>query len=369
MRSFTITRRFVIFSLLLALTLCLCIVLSIEYFGRSSWERQPSAALILANPKDAPGWPREIARGLQEACDMTGYNLYIEENVSITDGSLQKVTERLAKKGVRDIFLANPGYQQGLEAMARKYPQVSFHVNSVGEMPSQHMLSYSVRYYEARYLAGLLAGLHSRSGIIGYVGPFPATDTRRDLNAFALGAQKARPGVRVLVAWTGEWMNPEKEHEALYRLKVENADVVTYFLASQNLAKEAQALEMDYIDFHHPDLLDWPSHCLAAMETDWARVYADLLRLNLHGQSDLTYWRGMAEGVLSLRLAKKISPAEETLVLRARSELLKGQPVFSGQIEDGEGRLRCREGEVMANSSLLSDMNWLVKGVEVIDAR
>lgn len=368
MRSSTITRRFVIFSLLLALALCLCVVLSIEYFGRSSWERQPSVALILASAKDAPGWPREIAWGLQEACDITGYNLYIEENVSITDNNLQKVTERLAKKGVRDIFIANPGYQHNLEAMAYKYPQVSFHANSVGEVPSQHILSYSVRYYEARYLAGLLAGLHSKSGIVGYVGPFPATDTRRDLNAFALGAQKARPGVRVLVAWTGQWIDPEKEHEALYRLRVENADVVTYFLSSQNLAREAQAMEMDYIDFHHPGL-NWPSHCLAAMETDWARVYADLLRLNLHGQSDLTYWRGMAEGVLSLRLAPKISPAEEALVLRARSELLKGQPVFSGQIEDGEGRLRCREGEVMANSSLLSDMNWLVKGVEVIDAR
>ena len=368
MRSSTITRRFVIFSLLLALALCLCVVLSIEYFGRSSWERQPSVALILASAKDAPGWPREIAWGLQEACDITGYNLYIEENVSITDNNLQKVTERLAKKGVRDIFLANPGYQQNLEAMAIKYPQVSFHANSVGEVPSQRMLSYSVRYYEARYLAGLLAGLHSKSGIVGYVGPFPATDTRRDLNAFALGAQRARPDIRVLAAWTGQWIAPDKENKALYRLKAENADVITYFLASQNLAREAQALEMDYIDFHHPGV-HWPSHCLAAMETNWARVYADLLRLNLRGQSGLTYWRGMAEGVLSLRLGQKIPPAEETMVLRARNEILKGQPIFSGQIEDIEGRLRCREGEVMANNSLLSDMNWLVKGVEVIDAR
>ena len=93
MRSSTITRRFVIFSLLLALALCLCVVLSIEYFGRSSWERQPSVALILASAKDAPGWPREIAWGLQEACDITGYNLYIEENVSITDNNLRAYAE------------------------------------------------------------------------------------------------------------------------------------------------------------------------------------------------------------------------------------------------------------------------------------
>lgn len=368
MHSLTRTRRFVIFSLLLALALCLCILLSIEHFGHSSWERHPSAALILASAKDDPGWPREIALGLQEACDVRGYSLYIEENVSSTDGSLQKVTERLAKKGVRDIFLANPDYQNSLEAMARKYPQVNFYAHSVGGTLSRQMLSYSVRYYEARYLAGLLAGLHSRSGTIGYIGPFPVTDTRRDLNAFALGAQRARPGVRVLATWTGQWMAPEREHEALYRLKVEGADVITYFLPSQNLAREAQALEMDYIDFHRPGGR-WPGHCLAAIETNWAGVYADLLRLNIHKQVSPLYWRGLREQVLTLHLAESLPPAEEALVLRARNELLKGQAIFAGQIEDREGRLRCREGEVIANSSLLSDMDWLVKGVEVIEAR
>jgi basic membrane protein A len=288
--------------------------------------------------------------------------------VNSDDNSLAQVTENLVNKGVKKIFLANPGYQHNLEAIARRYPQVEFYANSVGETISDRMFNYSMRYYEVRYLAGMLAGLHSQTGIVGYMAPFPALETRQDVNAFALGVLKVRPEARILVQWTGQWISPEKENKALYILKHEGADVITYFAASQHPAQEAAALGLDYIDFHSAGLKT-PPHCLASIETDWQQVYGKLLHINGHKTANKVYWQGILDDVITLRLAPNLSPREEALVLRARQELLQGYPVFSGNIVDRDGHVRCQEGEVIANNSLREKMDWLVKGVEIIETR
>ena len=77
----------------------------------------------------------------------------------------------------------------------------------------------------------------------------------------------------------------------------------------------------------------------------------------------------MLDEVINLRLSPGLTPREEALVLRARQELLQGYPVFSGNIVDREGRVRCQEGEVIANNSLREKMDWLVKGVEIIETK
>ena len=108
-------RRFAIMSLLQAIAILICVVLSIQYFGRKAQDEKPSVALILASAKETPGWPRDISLGLQAACDQLDYNVYIEDNISTEGQSLREVTEKLVHRGVKHIFLANPGYQQELE--------------------------------------------------------------------------------------------------------------------------------------------------------------------------------------------------------------------------------------------------------------
>lgn len=360
-------RRFAIMSLLQAIAILICIILSIQYFGHKAQGEKPSAALILAYSKDTPGWPRDISLGLQAACDQLNFNIYIEDNVSTEGQNLQEMTEKLVHKGVKHIFLANPGYQRELELLARKYPLVNFYANSVGESISYEMINYSVRYYEVRYMAGVLAGLRTQSGIVGYVAPFPASETRRDLNAFALGVQSVRPDAKIRVRWTEYWLNYKREEECIYGLKHEGADVITYFGASQHPADEAQKLGLDYIDFHNASTR-LPSHCLAAIETDWQKIFVELLRQNLQREGNTIYWHGMLDGVVSLRLAKDLLPKETALVIGTRQKIYAGFPVFSGRIVDQYGFLHCMEGEAI-DSTTLRQMGWLVKGVEIIESR
>ena len=360
-----LSRRFRILSILQAVAVCICIFLSVQYFGHETRNDKESAALILASTKETPGWPADIAQGLQSACDKLDYDVYIEDNIS--PENLSQVVDKLVHRGVKYIFLANPTYQNNLEPLATAYPNVTFYANSVGESVSYNMISYSVRYYEVRYMAGVLAGLHTKSGIVGYVAPFPAPETRRDINAFALGVQSVRPDARVMVRWTQQWMNPQREKEAVYQLKLSGADVMTYFQATHVAGDEAQAQGLDYIDFH-PNESHLTEHCLAAVETDWQQVFTRLLQENIQKEGSHIYWQGMLDGVVKLRLARNLTPKEEAMTIRTRQRIYDGYPVFSGNIIDQYGNAKCREGEAI-NSYLLRQMDWLVKGVEIIESR
>lgn len=361
-----LSRRFAILSLLQGVAIFACIFLSIQYFGQGAQEKTDGVAIILASPKETPGWPSTISRGLQAACDQLDYHLYVEDEVDAAQ--LPAVTDKLVHRGVKHIFLANPSYQSSLELLAQKYPHVNFYANSVGETVSSSMVSYSMRYYEVRYMAGVLAGLHTKTGTVGYIAPFPSLETRRDLNAFTLGVQSVRPDVQVLVRWTEYWINPAREQEAVYILKHAGADVMTYFLASNNAALAAQSQNLDYIDFHANDSHLAPN-CLAAIETDWQKVFVDILHNNVNQQEKVTYWKGMLDKVITMRLSPRLTPTEEALTIRTREKILQGYPVFSGTITDQHGDIRCREGEAIAASELQRHMNWLVKGVEIVESR
>lgn len=367
MNRYVLTRRFIIFSLIQAFILILCIWLSVERFGDSIWQRQESVALILASRKEAPGWPREMSWGLQRVCDELDYDLYIEDGVPVGSGECQRVVEKLVAKGVKRIFLANPGYQEEIEALAARYPQVSFFANSVGETVSDSILDYSVRYYEVRYLAGVLAGMRTHTGVVGYVAPFPSVETRRGINAFALGVQSVRPEARIILKWTGQWISPEREHEAVYRLKLEGADVLCYFAATRTIAEEAERQGLTYIDFHKSPYRS--GNCLAAIETDWQAVFTDLLRMNSRQEEERVYWRGMFDRVVWLWPVDRLTPQEETAFVRARTALWQGYPVFSGNIVDQAGVLRCSAGEVLPDSDIRGRMDWLVRGVELVESK
>ena len=179
--------------------------------------------------------------------------------------------------------------------------------------------------------------------------------------------QSVRPDAKIRVRWTEYWLNNKREEECIYGLKHEGADVITYFSASQHAAEEAQKLGVDYIDFHHASSR-LPSRCLAAIETDWQKIFVELLRQNLQRDSHTIYWHGMLDGVVSLRLSNKLLPKETAMVIGTRQKIYAGFPVFSGRITDQYGVLRCMEGEAL-DGTALRQMSWLVKGVEIIESR
>ena len=71
-----------------------------------------------------------------------------------------------------------------------------------------NLATYTGRFYEGRYVQGMIAGKMSKSGIVGYVGSFPIPEVVSGINAFMLGAQSVKPNIKIKIIWVNELVRP-----------------------------------------------------------------------------------------------------------------------------------------------------------------
>jgi len=93
------------------------------------------------------------------------------ENVSEGPDSERSI-EQLARAGNKLIFTTSFGYMEPTLKVAKKYPNVHFE-HATGYKRDKNMSTYSGRFYEGRYIQGIIAAKMSKSGVLGYIGSFP----------------------------------------------------------------------------------------------------------------------------------------------------------------------------------------------------
>src|SRR5213079_998479 len=121
--------------------------------------------------------------------------------------------ELVAQQGAGLVFATSFGYLDPALRVAAEFPAARFE-HAGGYKSAPNLATYDARYYEARWLAGWLAGRTSKSGIAGYVAGFPVPEVVQGINAFALGMRAANPKATVGVVWLDTWFDPAKERDA-----------------------------------------------------------------------------------------------------------------------------------------------------------
>ena len=341
-------------------------------FSSSTFDQpQPKAGIVLLGGTDEEGWNAPQYRGIRKACDNMRIELLTKQRI-IGEGACTKAVQELADEGAGMIFLASYSYSEEAQEFVRKYPQIAFGTNSA-ECHARNMTSYFVRMYQGRYLAGALAGMHTKSNVIGYVAAMQNSEVNRGINAFALGVQQTNPNARVVVMWTGSWQYEEKEASEARRLITEaGADILTYHQDEPAAANVAEELGIDYIGYYedlgkHP----WRSeHALTSVICNWDRYYEDIIRRYLKGELNYVdkQWVGMEAGFVELcEFSPAVTKEEQARLEQLKQAMLTGRFIFAGEIYDRQGNLRCRADESIRDDRLLQHMDWLVKGVDVLE--
>ena len=100
--------------------------------------------------------------------------------------------------GCQVIFTTSARFLESSIRACIRYPEIRI-LNCSLNTYSGHLRTYYGRLYEAKFLVGLLAGILSERGRIGYIADFPLPGTAASVNAFALGVQMVCPDARVLL--------------------------------------------------------------------------------------------------------------------------------------------------------------------------
>ncbi len=354
--------------LVLAVIVLLIILVLIATVGRKQKETSKIGFIMTGSIEDI-GWNGMHYQGVRYACDKLETELLVKENVKEGTGRCAEAIEELVAEGASMIILTSYSYPMEVEQVVKNYPEISFYGISA-ECFSDNMTSYFGRMYQARYLAGIVAGMQSQSGQLGYVAAMPNSEVNRGINAFTLGARSVNPQAQVHVIWTGEWDNAALEEQATKKIIADtDADVITYHQNRHHVAQIADEAGVYSIGYNQ--ITDGLSEkYLTAAVWDWNTLYFEIIREFIQGKSNSvkSHWFGMDTGVVKLAEYSEAVTAETIqAVEQAKEKMIAGKDVFSQMIYDNQGNLRCDEGEAIRDEILLEKMDWFVDGVVIYE--
>ena len=349
--------------LVVAATFC-----SVFFFGRET-EDVVKIGFILSGSCEEKGWNGIHYQGYKASSEKLGTRILVKENVKEYTGECETAIHDLVKQGANMIILSSYGYSEEVFDVVQQYPQIVFYGNS-SEYHAQNLTSYFARLYQARYMAGIVAGMKTKTNQIGYVAAMENNEVNRGINAFALGVRKVNPDAVVHVVWTDSWDNEQLEREAAKNLiEKMDTDVITYHQNQDFAAREADKNGVYSIGYHVPNT-ELSSKYLTAVVCNWEILYEEIMKQYLQGNANSieNYWIGLDYNAVGLSdFSDEVSGEILQVLEREKEQILEGKDVFSGVIYDNKGMMRCDEGEIIRDKVLLEEFDWFVEGVEIYE--
>lgn len=260
---------------------------------------------------------------------------YVE---SVPEGAdAERVITQMAIQGVDIIFATSFGYMDQMLNVAKKFPDIKFE-HATGYKTAPNMAVYSSKFYEGRYVQGVIAGHMSKNGKAGYIASFPIPEVIRGINAFYLGATSVNPDFDIDIVWVNTWYDPAKEGDAAKVLISQGADIITQHTDSTaplQIAQQEGILGFGQAsDMHHFA----PDSQLTAIIDDWGPYYVARVMAVIDGTwESADTWGGMDTGMVKMAPMTNMSPeiAEEALAIAKKIHDGELDP-FNGKFTVGE---------------------------------
>ena len=285
------------------------------------------------------------------------------ENVPET-ADAERVIRQMINDGNKLIFGTSFGYMNYMQKLAKEYPNVKFE-HATGYKSAPNMTNYNIRFYEGRYLAGMLAGGATKSNVIGYVAPFPIPEVLQGINAFTLGAKSVNPKIQVKVVWTNAWYDPPKDTDSAKTLIGQGADVLTQHTNTSAVASAAEAAGKMVIPYNSDMKSVAPNAQIAALVLNWGPYYAKKINQALENKwENKPVWMHLKEGAISLENISDKVPADVVKKMEeVKAKINSGEfHPFTGPIKTNEGKEAVKAGETLPDDKLVT-MNYYVDGV------
>ena len=135
------------------------------------------------------------------------------------------VMRQYAQSGKFDIIFAQAAFTDQIKTLKDEFPNILWVVSGSGnELLGGNVYNIYMRIHEPSYLEGVVAGMMTKTDVIGVLGLFPADDVDDDANAFIAGAKSVNPDVKAKVTFIETWYDPALAQEATNALIAAGAD-------------------------------------------------------------------------------------------------------------------------------------------------
>ena len=349
-------------------------------------------AIYINSKNDTAGYTFAHHSGITAAMEELGLDvetqLFIVDEVPEDKQAVLDAVDTLVGEGAQIIFGISFGYIDALEEAAGEYTDVIFSHGTGYKANETNFNNYFGRIYQARYLAGIAAGLKSlevENNNVGYVAAHTTdyAETASGINGFALGVQAVNPDAKIYVKNLNNWA--DEVNEKAYAEELINSfgcGVISQHCDSaqpQIAAENAGVFGCGYNSDLTPDapkahltsaIWNWNVYYRTAMEAAMACEDASQFVEKMGGNA---YYGGLAEGFVDVsELSENCAAGTDKAIAAVKEMMVNGEwDVFSGvklniTVADGEATVEKVDAALESNGYQYVDGDFKVAMDDVV---
>lgn len=346
----------------------------------------------IGDPADGSGYSytHDLGiQGMQKNLGLSDDQIVRQLNISDSDTTaIRNAIEDCIAQGCNVIFGTSYGYMDTMEALANEHPDVIFSHGTGYKSNGSNLNNYFGRIYQARYLAGIAAGLKTKTNKIGYVSAYGTelAETCSGINAFALGVQSVNPDAVVYVKELQSWFDPANETAYAEALINMGCDVISQHCDTANPQIAAEKAGVFGCGYNSDMTKDAPKAHLTATIWNWDVYYTAAVQAIIDGKwvEFGNYYKGVKEGLCDVSpLSDNCVPGTQEKIDAVKALYNDGSwDVFTGvklsfdennnviktdaALKDNTGKeIVPAGGPSVEDSVITGSMNYFVEGVEV----
>ena len=281
-------------------------------------------------------------RAMVENLGLSEDQVMYKFNISEYGSDCQDAAKELADEGCSIIFGNSFGFEDQMYQVAAQYPEVQFcHATGYKAATSglDNVHNYFASIYEARYVAGVVAGMKLQQMIdegtitaeeakIGYVGAFPYAEVKSGYTAFYLGARSIVPSVTMEVKYTNSWSSMDAEKETADALIDRGCVLISQHADTTGAPSACDAKGVYCVGYNISMIPTAPDHALTSSRVNWGSYYTYAVKSIIDGTEIAVDWcQGYAEdAVLLTELNEKaVAPGTAEKVAEIEAALKAGE--------------------------------------------
>lgn len=321
---------------------------------------------VYVSPIGDAGWTYQHDLGRKAVEQALGAKVVTKYVENVPEGAdAERVIRELAASGHKLVLTTSFGFMNPTIKVAPQFPNVAF-MHATGYKSAKNVGIYNARFYEGRYLAGIVAGKMTKKNVAGYVGAFPIPEVLQGINAFMRGMRSVNPKAEMKVVWVNSWFDPGKEREAALTLIAQGADVVSHHTDSTAVVQAAEEKGVWAVGYHSDMSKFGPKAHLTAATHHWDGIYLKAAQDVLAGKwKPENVWGGIKDKMVKLAPISAAVPAEvKDQVGKVEKDIVAGRfHPFAGPLKDNEGKERVAAGKTMTDDAM-QKMDFYVEGVQ-----
>ncbi len=334
--------------------------------ARPAWAAEPmKVGFVYVGPIGDLGWTYQHDQSRLAAVKHFGDKIKTTFVENVPEGpDAEKVMADLANSGHQLVFTTSFGFMNYTVNAAKRFPKVYWE-HATGYKRAPNLSTYNIRFYQARFVQGVIAGKLSQAGLAGYVGSIPVPEVVQGMNAFMLGMRSVNPKARLKFVMINSWYDPPKEGDAAKTLIDQGCDILTQHTDSPAPLQAAASRGVKGFGQSTDMRRFAPTTQLTASTDDWDPYVIARIEAALAGKwASTDTWGGFDSGLLQMAPFANMPADVQALAETTVADIKSGKnKVFVGPLRDQSGAEKVAAGAVMDDGAL-SGMQWLVEGIE-----